>query len=111
MPSDLEHPRLDWLLDNWVIYHHVGGAQHLKVKTARYWQSGNSDADKMVAGFDRKDAIATDAAIWDCSPVEVAAIMHVHLAAVWRMNRERIEDVYERARVRVSEGLWLRDVP
>lgn len=106
-----EHPRLDWLLENWRIYQLVGGTAHLRTKMPTWWQSGQSDADKMVSAFDRKDAIATDAAIWDLRDDERSSVLHVHMAAVFLFNRESLEVVYARARVKISAGLYLRKVP
>jgi hypothetical protein len=34
-----------------------------------------------------------------------AAVSHIHLAAVWRFNREPLSTVYERALISLGESL------
>ena len=104
-----EHPRLDWLLENWVRYMR-GYDMHIRLdaKTSDFWASGNSDFDGMVNAADLDNARVTNAAIEDLSQVEQASIHHMHLSAVWRTNREPIEQVYLRARITLSDGLRMR---
>lgn len=109
--QDGEHPRLDWLLDNWVRY--MRGYEikfRFSVKTARYFASGSSDFDGMVRTADINDAVKTNAAIEDLPPVERFAISNRKLGTCWRFNREAEEAVYERARLTLSEGLRRRGV-
>lgn len=115
MPDDTtplaEHPRLDALLDNWVTWQRGGGTRHLRVATSRFFASGSSDFDSMLGEVDRRDAIVLDACIWDLPPVERSAVMHVHLAAAWRFQREPLDAVYLRARLSLSAALLRRRVP
>jgi hypothetical protein len=106
MQDDDEHPRLDELLSNWVLYHRIGGTRRLGVKVAGFWSAGNSDFDQMVHACDMRDAIAVDTVVWDLPNLERTAVLHVHLQAVFRTNRgESLEVVYPRARVTMSAKL------
>lgn len=106
-----EHPRLDWLLDNWVRYQYAGGTRHLSVKTQRMWSSGSSDFDTMVMQVDLKSALVVDALVWDLSEAERTAVMHKHTGAVWRLNRLDMDVCYGQARIRISAGLIRRHIP
>jgi hypothetical protein len=104
----VEHPRLDWHLDNWVIYQMNGGIKHLRAKTQSFWSSGSSDFDTLADRNENKFALILDAMIWhDLPGNERIAICHMHLPgqAVWRLNRGRLFEVYARARVSLSMGL------
>ncbi len=110
-PAAPEHPRLDALLDNWVLYQRTGGTRHLRVATSRYFAAGSADFDTMIAQCDSRDAIVFDTCVWDLRPAERSAIMHVHLAAVWRPQHEPLDVVYARARLSLSAALVRRRVP
>ena len=100
-----EHPKLDRYLDLWARYHFAGGTKHLRCKTQTHWAAGNSDFDTMASSSDLKIAIAMDAIVWDLPPVQGSAVMHVHLAAVFRFNRDPLDVVYQAARIAISAAL------
>lgn len=109
--TSLEHPRLDWLFENWARY--MRGYEtkfRLRAKTSRYWAQGCRDFDGMVTSADINDAVRTNACIEDLTVIEQCAIHHRHLGAVWRFNREDEESVYARARGLLSTGLTRRGV-
>ena len=106
-----EHPRLDELLENWARWMRAADTDELACAMPGFWSSGSSDFESMVAHFDLKDALATEASIRDIPVDERLALDHKYLAAVWRMHRQDIDVVYLRARVSVSVGLRMRDVP
>ena len=106
-----EHPRLDWLLDNWARY--MRGYEtkfKLAARTSTFFASGSSDFDGMVSAADINDAVRTNAAIEDLTPVEQCAIQRKYLGVVWRFNREDYDVVYIRARCLLSDGLRRRGV-
>ena len=106
-----EHPRLDWLLDNWARYMRGYDMNvRLDAKTSSYWSSGSSDFDGMVSSADLNDAVKTNAAIEDLPLDEQCALHHEHLNAVWRFNREPWDVVRARARGNLSDGLRRRGV-
>ena len=103
--SWMDDPRLDWHLDNWARFMRVGGLDDLDTKMPSFWSSGASDFDTMADNAEAQQAEAFDALVV-CLPIdERIAVHHVHLGAVWRMHRQRIEDVYERARLSLSDGM------
>jgi tRNA(Ile2) C34 agmatinyltransferase TiaS len=106
----VEHPRLDWHLDNWVLYQYRGGTKHLRAKTQSMWSSGSSDFDSLADRAENKFAIDMDTLIWDLVNSERVAVFYVHLDAVWRTNREPILEVYARARVSLSVGLQRKGI-
>ena len=106
-----EHRRVDELLDRWATWIRSGGMEEFQVGAAGFWAHGNSDFDGMVQAADTKDAVTVNAAIEDLVPIEQAAIGHIHCAAVFRSNRgEKMETVYKRARLSLSDGLRRRKV-
>jgi hypothetical protein len=106
-----EHPRLDWLLDNWVRYQYAGGTKHLGCKTQRMWPSGSSDFDTMLIAIDLKAAIVVDALVWDLAIPERTAVLHKHTGSVWRLHRVDMDAAYSLARLHVSQGLIRRHIP
>jgi hypothetical protein len=110
-PAPGEHPRLDWLLDNWVRYQYAGGTKHLGCKTQRMWPSGSSDFDTMLVAIDLKAAIVVDALVWDLAIPERTAVLHKHTGSVWRLHRVDMDTAYSLARLHVSQGLIRRHIP
>lgn len=68
--------------------------------------TGNlSSWEDLCETCDKQAARATDASVADLPGAEQAAVSHVHLAAVWRMRREPLTVVYERALISLGESL------
>lgn len=106
-----EHPRLDELLDRWATWVRSGGLEQFDVGAAKFWSHSNSDFDGMVHAADTRDSETVNAAIGDLPQIEQCAVCHVHIGAVFRSNRgERMEDVYRRARLNLTDGLRRRKV-
>jgi len=105
--NENEHPRLDWHLDNWARYMRENDADELDCKIVDFWQVGGSDFDTMADSMERRCAVAMDVIVSDLPIAERLAVHHRHLHAVWRINRVGVtmEQVYERARLSVSDGL------
>jgi len=106
-----EHPRLDWHLENWARYQRAGGTRQLGTKTQSHWASGSSDFETMADKSEMRHALAVDALVWDLPDIERVAIMHTHLNAVWRSNREAMQEVYGRARLSLSAAMLRRAIP
>jgi hypothetical protein len=106
-----EHPRLDELLSTWADWQRSDQLRDLDVQTSSFWADSHSDFEQMVEHCDARDARAVDAAVWDLSPVERAAVLHRHSAAVWRTQREPLAEAYARARRALSDSLRRRSVP
>lgn len=115
------HPRLDWHLDNWARWHRVrDDLAELQCKTESLW-SGNYDNDRETMAADSNQAEQVEAIInsaqCDAVPdgfteVERCALCYRHLGvAVFRSNRESIDQVYERAKERLSRWLLRKGVP
>jgi hypothetical protein len=100
-----EHLRLDWHLENWARFMRHGGLDDLDTKMPSWWASGSSDFDMMADRAEVQQAEAFDALVVGLLVDERIAVHHVHLGAVWRMHRQRMQDVYERARVSLSDGM------
>ncbi len=118
---DVIHPRLDWHLDNWARWHRVrSDLEHLTCKTETLW-AGTYDSDREAESADSHQAEVVDAIIHSrqCAevpdgftPVERGAVFHIHLGvAVFRMNREPIELVYLRGRLKLSRWLVKKGIP
>ena len=106
-PVPGEHPRLDWYLDVWASWHR--SREHLKrlgAGTSGYWTKVD-DFDDKADRSERICAEAVEAMVRDdLTRVEQCAMDHFHLGtAVYRGNREPIEAIYARARMRLSAGL------
>lgn len=108
---DTDHRRLDELLDRWAVWIRAGGMEQFEVGAAGFWSSGSTDFDSMVNTADMKDAVTMNAVVEDLAPIEQCAVSHIHIGAVFRSNRgEKMEDVYVRARINLSDGLRRRKV-
>jgi len=105
--TSLEHPRLDWHLDNWARYMRERDVDELECKNIDIWQAGHSDFDTMADAMERRCAVAFDSLVSDLPIAERVAVHHMHLDAVWRVNRPgmTIEAVYQQARETLSDGL------
>jgi len=86
------------------------GAAELDVENVPIWQSASPDFDQMCDSMEVRCAEVVDALVHDLPIDERIAVHHVHLGAVWRLNRQRMEDVYERARQGLSDGLYRRGI-
>ena len=115
------HPRLDWHLENWARWHRSrDDLAALDCKTESLW-SGNYDNERETAAADSSQAETVEAivnsqqsaAVPDgFTVVERVALHYMHLGtAVYRTNREPLDQVYERAREKLSRGLLKRGVP
>lgn len=82
-------------------------SEELDCKIVDFWQVGGTDFDAMADSMERRCAIAMDAIVSDLPIAERLSVHHMHLHAVWRINRVGVtmEQVYERARVSISDGL------
>lgn len=105
----LEHPRLDWHLDNWVRYMRAPDTRGLGVVTCRYWHSGSSDFDTLADTAEMQCARTMDAVISDLPPVQRTCVHHVHLGVRF-VYPDSVETVYADARASMSRGMALRDV-
>lgn len=103
----MEHPRIDWHLDNWARYMREHDVEELQCKILDVYQSANADFDAMCDAMERRCAVAMDALVSDLPLAEKVAVHHKHLSAVWRFNRPgaTMESVYQSARENLSEGL------
>jgi len=112
MPED----RLTWHLDNWSEWQrdrHADFGRGAPHRASGGIQSGSSrDFDSMVAEVDLKCAKAVDVVIDDLSPVERAAVFHIHMGAVYRFPRVGLgaEVAYARAREGIRAGLLRRGI-
>jgi hypothetical protein len=104
------HPRLDWHLDNWARYMRAGNSEELACQAAGIWQASSPDFDQLADAMELRCAEAVDAIVGSLPVDERVALYHVHLGAVWRLNRQRMEDAYERARQCISDGLHRRGI-
>jgi hypothetical protein len=115
------HPRLDWHLDNWARWHRTrNDLDALACKTESLW-AGNYDNDRETAAADSTQAEQVEAIVNSerCAAVpdgfdavERCALYYMHLnVAVFRMNKEPLDQVYERAKERLSRWLLKKGVP
>jgi hypothetical protein len=115
------HPRLDWHLKNWAWWHrNQRDTDHLDCKTESLW-AGNYDNERETNAADVHQAEQVEAIInSDRCPavpdgfdeVERCALHYMHLGtAVYRMNREPLDVVYDRARARLNRWLLAKGIP
>ena len=115
-----EHPRLDWLLDNWARWHRVrNDYDQLNCKTTTWW-AGNYDTDRETDRVEIGQAEVLEALVWSHETPDTpyglrlserGAVIHVHLGAVFRFARLDLMQCYNAARGKLSVGLLKRHVP
>lgn len=102
------------MLRNWVRYMHADeGPEGCPSQACGGLTNYTSlDLDNVAAfeNLDRVLAEKTDAVIAGLSSVEQCAIHHAYLHAVYRFNREPLDVVLQRAKLRIEIGLRARDV-
>lgn len=90
--------RLSELLDVWAewMLEPAGPRGHAKRSTVLA-TTASTDFEEMVEDMDRMQAKAVNAAIEDLPPRERIAVHHTKLDSVWRLPREDLPTVYDRA--------------
>ena len=101
-PADVERN-----LVNWATWMRTGGGVRGYARSVPGLMVGGNIAswEDLCETCDKVAARATDSAVADLPGVEQAAVSHIHLAAVWRFNREPLEVVYVRALETLGESL------
>jgi hypothetical protein len=106
--------RVEDLLRNWVTFMHgeAKPAGYPKRACGGVTNYTSLDLENVAAyeNLDRELAEKTDAVIAGLTPVEQCAVHHRYLRAVYRFHRESLEDVLDRARLKIEIGLRKRDV-
>lgn len=117
----MDEPRMAYkaveriLLTCWVPYMHGGGDKPQGCPThacggIQNYTSLDLDNIEAYENLDHTLAEKCDAVIGSMSQVEQCAIHHTYLHAVYRFNREPLEDVLERAMLKLEIGLRARNV-
>jgi hypothetical protein len=101
-PLDVERHLRNW--SEWM--RSGGGVRGYPRSVPGIMVGGNiASWEDLCDSCDKVAARSTDAAVADLPGVEQAAVSHIHLAAVWRFNREPLSTVYERALISLGESL------
>ena len=66
--------------------------------------------EDMVEAGEARSAEAVNGAIESLKPIEQCAVLHYHLAAVFRFERLNVQEVYQEARYALKVGLPGRGV-
>ncbi len=105
--------RVDWHLDNWSEYmrdqpsdYGYGYPRNISI-----FRTGNSqEFDSMVAQVDMHCAKVVSQCIADLPPNQGMSVLHVHLAAVFKVARANIELWYAEAKVSLAIALQTRGI-
>lgn len=102
----LSEDRLDWQLENWVVWESAKWDAELAY-TLTPGYSMSVDFDQMCAEMDRRCAQTTKAAIESLTPVEQCAVFNKLCKAVFRFREDPIK-AWIRARWRLAHDLYRR---
>ena len=108
----MTHADVERLLVNWAEWMRTGGGVRGYPRSVPGVMVGGNIAswEDLCDSCDKAAARSTDASVGDLPALERAAVMHYHLAVVWRFNREAVEIVYDRALVTLGESLTRKGV-
>ena len=105
--------RVEWHLLNWARWMRSGNQIRGLPGRATLLSSGgkSKDFDEMADSEERKMARNVDTIIHDLKPIEVMAIHHKYLYAVYRFPRENLADLLAGAKVKIGaslnkKGIW-----
>jgi len=108
--AGMPEARLEWHLDNWRRYMRSDVAvDGFPGRSAGCLVGGLSATfDELVDAADKRCAQAVDALMLGLAPAERAAISHIYLYAVFRFQRDNLDDLLLSGRFKVAKGLVSR---